>query len=108
MSQHFGDSRDMSMEGSSVRTFKEEDIKAFQEGTLEVLSAVATMDFHSHFSDDNLQNAAATHCHMRVLIQHLKLNGRFLDRHTMFDNTDGCAKQYRCATAIHLLSMLGY
>jgi hypothetical protein len=107
MSQHFGDSRDMSMEGSSVRTFLEEDIKAFKEGVLEVLSVVdSTMDFHSHFSDDNLQNAAATHCHMRVLIQHLKLTGRFLDGHTMFDNTDGCAKQYRCATAIHLLSML--
>jgi hypothetical protein len=24
----------------------------------------------------------------------------------MFDNTDGFAKQYRCATALHLLSML--
>jgi hypothetical protein len=24
----------------------------------------------------------------------------------MFDNTDGCAKQYCCAPAIHLLSML--
>jgi hypothetical protein len=108
MSQHFGDSRDMSMEGSSVRTFKADDIKSFQEqGPLEVLStAEPTMDFHSHFSDDNLQNAASTHSHMRVLIEHLKKTGQFLEGHTMFDNTNGCAKQYRCATAIHLLSML--
>ena len=107
LSQHFGDSRDMSMEGSSARTFKAEDIKLFQEGLLSELSSDdATMDFHSHFSDDNLQNAASTHCHMRVLITHLMKNGRLLKGHTMFDNTDGCAKQYRCATAIHLLSML--
>ena len=24
---------------------------------------------------------------------------------TIFDNTDGCAKQYRCATALHFLSV---
>ena len=24
---------------------------------------------------------------------------------TIFDNTDGCAKEYRCATALHLLSI---
>jgi hypothetical protein len=107
MSQHFGDSRDMSMEGSSARTFKAEDIELFENGLLEVLGeADATMDFHSNFSDNNLQNAVSTHCHMRVLIEHLKKNGTFLDGHTMFDNTDGCAKQYRCATAICLLSML--
>ena len=74
MSQHFGDSRDMSMEGSSVRTFKADEIKSYQEGSLlELSSADATMDFHSHFSDDNLQNAASTHyCHMRILINLLK------------------------------------
>jgi hypothetical protein len=52
MSQHFGDSRDMSMEGSSVKTFTAEDIKLFQEGLVPLLSeAEATMDFHSHFLD---------------------------------------------------------
>jgi hypothetical protein len=67
MSQHFGDSSDMSMEGLSVCTFKAEDIKSFQEGPLEVLSmANATMHLHSHFSNSNLQNAAATHSHMCV------------------------------------------
>jgi hypothetical protein len=107
MSQHFGDSRDMSMEGSSVKTFTEEDIRAYRDGLLQLLNETdATMDFHSHFSDDNLQNAASTHCHMRILIADLKKKGRFLEGRTMFDNTDGCAKQYRCATAIHLLSML--
>ena len=107
MSQHFGDSRDMSLEGSTARTFKAEDIESFKQGLLVSLTeSDATMDFHSHFSDDNLQNAASTHCHMRVLIKHLRKNGRFLKGHTMFDNTDSCAKQYRCATAIHLLSML--
>jgi hypothetical protein len=73
ISQHFGDSGDMSIEGSSNKTFKAEDIESFENGLLEVLGeADATMDFHSHFSDDNLQNAASTHCRMRVLIEHLK------------------------------------
>jgi hypothetical protein len=41
-----------------------------------------------------------------VLIEHLKKERPLLDGHTMFNNTDGCAKQYCCATVIHLLSML--
>jgi hypothetical protein len=41
-----------------------------------------------------------------VLIEHLKKAGRFLEGHTIFDNTDGCAKQYHCAMAIHLLLIL--
>ena len=63
------------------------------------------MDFNSHFLDDNLQNAASAHCHMRVLIYDLKKSQILLDGQTMFDNTDECAKQYICATAIHLISM---
>ena len=34
VSQHFGDSRDMSVEGSSVKKFTSEDIKLYQKGLL--------------------------------------------------------------------------
>ena len=43
---------------------------------------------------------------MHILIFDLKKGQIFLDGRTMFENTDGCANQYDCATAIHLLSML--
>jgi hypothetical protein len=97
------------MEGSSVKTFTAEDIKLYQEGLLQVLSeadATTCTDFHSHFLENNLQNAALTHCHVRVLIAELKKIQRLLDGWTMFDNTDACTKQYCCATATHLLLML--
>ena len=107
MSQNFGDSCDMSMEGSSVKTFTTEDINLHQEGLLKLLSeADATMDIHPQFLDDNPQNDISTHCHIHVLIYDLKKCQRFMDGWMMFDNTDRCAKQYCCATAIHLLSML--
>jgi hypothetical protein len=43
---------------------------------------------------------------MRGLIEHLKKNRTFLDGHTMFENADGCVKQYCCTASIHLISML--
>jgi hypothetical protein len=64
------------------------------------------MEFHSYFSDKSRQDAATTTVHMIILINHLFEDGVFGKSGTMLDDTDGCAKQYRCATAIHLLSML--
>ena len=43
---------------------------------------------------------------MKVLSLCLKNQAALKEHEYMFDNTDGCAKQYRCATALHLLSML--
>ena len=63
------------------------------------------MEFHSHFSDKSRQDAATTTAHMIVLINRLFEDGVFSKNGTMLDDTDGCAKQYRCAVAIYLLSM---
>ena len=94
----------MSMEVSSVKTFTEEDINLYQEGLLQLLSeADANMEFHYQFLDNNLQNYASTHCHMRVLIVDLKKNKIFLYGRTMLNNTDGHTKNYCCATVIQLL-----
>jgi hypothetical protein len=43
---------------------------------------------------------------MEVLIVYLKNQSTLKEQGCMFDNIDGCAKQYNCATAVHLLSML--
>ena len=44
---------------------------------------------------------------MLVLVEHLmNIEQVLTDGGCIFDNTDGCAKQYRCATALYLLSVL--
>ena len=107
VSQHFGDSRDMSVEGSSVKKFTSEDIKLYQKGLLWLLyKAHSTVDFHSHFWGNNLQNASSVHCHIYILLSDLKIIHRFVDGLTMFDNTDWCSKQYLCTTEIELLLMI--
>ena len=46
------------------------------------------------------------HAHMTVLFRQLKEIGELCAGMFVWDDTDGCAKQYRCGTAIYLLSML--
>lgn len=93
-SDHFGNNRTLSIEGSGVE-FHTADGKT-------------RLETHSHFSDDSDQNAATTHAHMCKLITKLlemeamKPDGTWI----MFDETDGCAKQYRCGTALFLMSLL--
>jgi hypothetical protein len=64
------------------------------------------MDFHSPFSDNSKQDAATTHKHMDKLINLLFQKGVMKRGSWMLDNTDGCAKQYRCGTALYLLALL--
>ena len=65
------------------------------------------MQFHSHLSSGKMQNAATTHNHMKKLIEELIEEKLLLPViGVIFDNTDGCSKQYRCANAIYLLSLL--
>ena len=64
------------------------------------------MTFHSHFSDDSRQDAATTHAHMTELFKTLKSVGELCAGMVDWDDTDGCGKQYRCGTAIYLLSVL--
>ena len=64
------------------------------------------MIFHSHLSDESRQDAATTHAHMLVLFNELKEIGELCAGLTVWDDTDGCGKQYRCGTALYLLSVL--
>jgi hypothetical protein len=67
---------------------------------------IIRMEFHSHFSNKSRQDAITTTAQMIILINHLFEDGVLGKNGMMLDVTDGWAKQYRCATAIHLLSML--
>ena len=103
---HFGNSRNLSMEGSSVETFCRAAVDAYRNGVWQMSDDDLRMTFHSHFSDDSRQDAATTHAHMTVLLEQLKEIGELLEGMTMWDDTDGCGKQYRCGTALYLLSVL--
>ena len=63
--------------------------------------------FHSFLSDDNKQDAATTTAHSKRLISLLK-NEKVLktSSSTIWETTDGCAEQYRCASAMYLMSVI--
>jgi len=62
--------------------------------------------FHSHFSDMAKQNAATTTLHVNCMLDSLFQNGQMVRGGTIYDTTDGCACQYRCAKAFFLLSVI--
>ena len=94
--EHFGNGRSLSMEGSSVETFCKASVDAYLAGVWSMDEADLKMVFHSHFSDESRQDAATTHAHMRVLFGDLKGLGEMCAGMTVWDDTDGCGKQYRC------------
>ena len=63
--------------------------------------------FHSYLSDDSKQDAANTTAHSKLLISLLK-NKQVLTKSLskIWENTDGCAEQYRCASALYLMSVM--
>ena len=58
-------------------------------------------------SDDSKQDAATTTAHMIRLIELLKEQKLFTSTLSkIWENTDGCLEQYRCASALYLMSIL--
>jgi hypothetical protein len=104
-SAHFGNNRSLSIEGVGVLVFTKASIEKFAESNDPALLQ-SLMDFHSHFADFSQQDAASTHAHMEVLIKHLFKTNQMRTGSLLLDNTDECAKQYRCGTAFVLLSVL--
>ena len=63
--------------------------------------------FHPFLSDDRKQDSATTTAHRKIIIKLLKQRNIMLNTlSTIWENTDGCADHYRCATALYLMSML--
>ena len=63
--------------------------------------------FHYFLSDDSKQDYATTIAHSKRLIQlskERKLLASSLS--TIWENTDGCAEQYICASELYLLSFM--
>jgi hypothetical protein len=90
-SEHFGQGRDLSIEGNAVKFFS-------------VGGTQTKTHFYSFLKDSKIQNAATTDKHMDRLIKMLKKKNVLKDR--LYETTDGCGAQYRSATALWLLSSL--
>ena len=108
MSLNFGNSVSLSMEGVSVRYFKKEvsSDNVLDKETFFDFEKDTILDFHSHLSDSCIQNAGSTHQHMIVLLDFLFKNKYMTEGSTLFCNTDGESKQYRCANSLYYLSLL--
>jgi len=64
------------------------------------------LDFHSFLSDSNIQEARAVFFHLKQLIIDLRRKNKLKPGSRVLCITDGCAKQYRSATAIYFMSCL--
>ena len=81
-SEHFGNGRSLSIEGSTVETHETTGNNAEK----------MRLQFHSHFSNDSRQDAETTTAHMTVLIDALIAENAIDKQATMWDDTDGCGK----------------
>ena len=105
-SKYYGSNRSVSMEGVALEHFKATLVDAVANPSNDdIIQAV----FHSFLSDDSAQDGATTATHTRQLLQKL-LDSDIIKAglSTLWESTDGCAEQYRSATALFLLSALAH
>ena len=108
-SEYYDNNRTLSMEGCCLDHFlPTENVinHLMHETEYEIKPEDTKRVFHLHLSDSKLQNAATTTCHLTTLLDQLFQNNIMLRHGTMWDQTDGCGKQYRCSVAYYLLSVL--
>ena len=93
--EHFGGGRTVSLKGMAIEFFP-------------VGKTIKIMEFHTYLSDGKQQDSAVVNDHMESLIQVLKKEKILKDGGVIMCTSDGCAAQYRCATAYQFLSSLAY
>ena len=97
---YYGGNRSVSIEGIHLEYFSATD----QEKSSSYSHSCTCHDvFHSFLSDNSKQGAATTGAHSKRIIGLLK-NGKCLSAgvNTIWENIDGCAEHYRCATSLYL------
>ena len=97
------------MEGCCLDRFiKKVDVSSFYDnGGGDVHQSNDTIqEYHLHLSDSKLQNAATTTAHLYTLLENVFEKKQMIRGKTMWDQTDGCVKQYRCYIAYYLMSYL--
>ena len=65
--------------------------------------------FHSFFYDDRKQDSAKSIVDSKSNIENFKQRNLVSNILSMiWENTDGCAEQYRCSTVLYLMSMFSH
>ena len=102
--EYFGGNRSVYIEGIALKDFSAAPHTDINSSTL---SRPWHAVFHSFLSDGSKQDAATTTAHSKQLISLLK-NKQVLTSSlsTIWENTDGCAEQYRCASSLYLMSVM--
>jgi hypothetical protein len=99
-SEHSGKGRSLSLEGASVESYLQNDVKKYKRGLAMLNEINVTMESHSHFSDISRKDASTTLQHTEELVKTLKERGLLIRGMTLVVDTDGCCKQYRCGNSI--------
>ena len=64
-------------------------------------------EFNSYISDDKEQDACDSHAHMLYILKYIFESVILVSgMSTVWEVTDGCAKKYRCALDIYLMTVL--
>ena len=105
-SEYYGGNRSMSIEGIALEHFSaapQSDINSSS------LPCPRHAVFHSFLSDDRKQDAVTTTANSKQLTSLLK-NKQVLTTSlsTIWENTDGCAEQYICASVLYLMSVISH
>ena len=102
--EYYGGNRSMSIEGIVLEHFSAAPQADINSSTL---SRPRHAVFNSFLSDYSKQDASTTTAHSKILISLIN-NKRVLTTSlsTIWENTDGCAEQYRCASALYLMSVM--
>ena len=103
-SEYYGRNRSVSIEGIALEHSSAAPQIDINSSTL---SRPHHAVFHSFLSHDSKQDAATTTAHSKRLMSLLK-NKQVLriSLSKILENTDSCAEQYRCASALYLMSVV--
>lgn len=100
-SDHFGNQAKISMEGITVKYMKQTGEDIGQDEFVEV------MDYRCYLADDKRQDARTSYINTKHMIDRLRESTNLLvEGSTLYQQCDGCAKQYRCALSLYLQSAI--
>ena len=97
-STHFGYQPSVSLEGCVV--------KQWQRPAVGKHATSTQLSYHCYLSDDKRQDARTTYINTVHMIKKLRSEGYLEKGTTLWEQMDGCAKQYRCGTALYLMSVI--
>jgi hypothetical protein len=82
---HFGNNRDLSMEGCAIKHVPQETVESHEDGQKPSEDDIV-INFLSHLSEESAQDAFTTHDHMKTCIRDVHEDGFMKSGSTLWDN----------------------